>query len=157
MSPADCARFAPLLLARPGELGAPEEQALHGHLAGCDACQARLADGLALDGMVAEALTAQAARVDFAPFVDQVMARVQPGGLRGLLRWVRQHKAVAALGGLAPTLAALGLIVYFSMDRVVDTGPQAGDVELVSEGLAPVVLTTSDGPVVLLGDAGDGS
>lgn len=157
MTAPGCARYAPMLEARPGELTDPEEQALHAHLAGCDACQARLADGRALDGLVAEALRAEAAQVDFAPFVDQVMARVEAGGLRGFLRWVRRHKAVAALGGLAPTLAAVGLIVYFSMDRLLDTGPQAGDVEVISEGQAPVVITTSDGPVVLLGDGGNGS
>jgi len=148
MTPA-CLRFAPMLSARKGELPAADEGALHEHLAGCDACQARLADGEVVGGMVAEALLAEAAKVDFAPFVDQVMARVEPGGVRGFLRWLRRHKAVAAAAGLAPTLAALGLIVYLSGG---DAGPQAGDVELVSEGRSATVLTTQDGPVVLLGD-----
>ena len=54
---------------------------------------------------------------------------------------------------VAFTLAALGLIVYLSSG---DAGPQAGDVEVVAEGRAPMVLTTQDGPVVLLGDPSDG-
>jgi anti-sigma factor RsiW len=147
-----CLRFAPMLSARPGELPSADEAALHEHLAGCDACQARLADGEVVGGMVAEALLAEAARVDFAPFVDQVMARVEPGGVRGFLRWVRRHKAVAAAVGLAPTLAALGLIVYLSSG---DAEPQAGDVEVVAEGRTATILTTQDGPVVLLGDPAD--
>lgn len=144
-----CLRFAPMLGARPGELGAADEAALHEHLAGCDACQGRLADGEAVGGLVSQALLAEAARVDFAPFVDQVMARVEPGGVRGFLRWLRRHKAVAAAAGLAPTLAALGLIVYLSGG---DAAPQAGEVEVVAEGRSATVITTQDGPVVLLGD-----
>jgi anti-sigma factor RsiW len=152
MTARDCTRFAPMLGARPGELSAAEERALQTHLAGCDACQGRLADAVATEGMVAEALLSEAARVDFAPFVEQVMARVErPRGLRGALRWLRRHKVITALGALAPTLAGLGLIVYLSTGRP-EVAPQAGEVELVSEGRAPVVLTTDEGPVVLLGD-----
>jgi anti-sigma factor RsiW len=147
----DCTRFALMLSARPGELSPPEEAAFHAHLAGCDACQARLADDRAVDGLVGQALLAEAARVDFAPFVDQVMARVEPHRLRRLFRWARRHKVVTALAGLAPTLAALGLILYSQSGDIV---PQAGDVEVISGGggRGPVVLTTEDGPVVLLGE-----
>lgn len=152
MTARDCVRFAPMLGARPGELSAAEEAALHAHLAGCDACQGRLADAAATEGLLAQALLDEAARVDFAPLVDQVMARVErPRGLRGALRWVRRHKAVAAFTALAPTLAGLGLILYLS-GAGRDSGPRAGDVEVISEERAAVVLTTAEGPVVLLGD-----
>jgi len=148
----DCARYAPMLSARAGELSAVEERALHAHLAGCDACQARLADDRAVDGLVGEALLAEAARVDFAPFVDQVMARIEPSLLGRLRRWVRHHRAATAAGALAPTLAALGLILYLSADGTADLVPEVGQVEVVSEEGAPTVLMTRDGPVVLLGD-----
>lgn len=152
MTARDCVRFAPMLGARPGELSAAEEAAFHAHLAGCEACQGRLADAAATEGLLAQALLDEAARVDFAPFVDQVMARVErPRGLRGALRWVRRHKAVAAFTALAPTLAGLGLILYLSGNGR-DAGPRAGDVEVISEERAAVVLTTAEGPVVLLGD-----
>lgn len=154
MSPA-CLRFAPMLGARPGELPAADEAALHEHLAGCDACQARLADAAALSGALAEALAAEAARVDFAPFVDQVMARVErPGGVRSFLRWLRGHRLVAATTALAPTLAALGLIVYLSRGGT-EPSPMAGDVEVTAVGRATVVLQDADGPVVMLGDPTD--
>lgn len=154
MTPA-CLRFAPMLGSRPGELSRADEEALHAHLAGCDACQARLADGAALGTALSETLQAEAARVDFAPFVDQVMARIEkPAGLRGLFRWLRRHRLVAATSALAPTLAALGLIVYLSRDGS-EPAPMAGDVEVIAEGRAPVVLSDDDGPVVLLGDPSD--
>ncbi len=149
MTARDCARFAPMLSARPGELPPTEEQSLLAHLAGCGDCQARLADGKAIEGMVAEALLAEAARVDFAPFVDQVMARV--GRRRGFLGLLSRHKLATALAGLAPALAALGLILYLT-GGPPDLEPELGDVEVVSEARAPVVLTTEAGPVVLLGD-----
>lgn len=152
---AACTRFAPMLGARPGELGPADEAALHDHLAGCDACQARLADAVALGGALSEALLAEAARVDFAPFVDQVMARVErPGGVRGLFRWLRSHRLVAATAALTPTLAALGLIVYLSRGGS-EPAPVAGDVEVTAVGRATVVLQDDDGPVVMLGDPSD--
>jgi anti-sigma factor RsiW len=154
MSATGCARFAPLLSARPGELPPAEEQALLAHLAGCDACQALLADGKALEGLVAEGLLAEAARVDFAPFVDQVMARIErPRGLRGILRLAARHKVATAAAALAPALAALAVILYVSGGA--PEVPEAGDVEVIWEGRAPVVLTTESGPVVLLGDAAE--
>ena len=145
----DCLRFAPMIGAREGELSAEEGAALEAHLAACPACRAMAADAAALDGVVSEALLAEAARVDFAPFVDQVMARVDHrGGLGGILGFVARHKAAAAL---APALAALGILLYVS-GGVPDVVPEAGDVEVVAEGRGPLVLTTEAGPVVLLGD-----
>lgn len=145
----ECLRFVPMLSARRGELAPRDDADLHTHLLGCGACQARLADGAGLEGLVGEALLAEAARIDFAPFVDEVMARVEPRGWRGALRWIRRHKAVTALVSLAPTMVALGLIVYFRSEEVRG---QAEDVVVISEGRTPTVLTTQDGPVVLLGD-----
>lgn len=152
MSDSGCTTFAPMLSARPGELAPGEESALRAHLAGCDACRARLDDGKATDGLVAEALLAEAARVDFAPFVDQVMARVDHrGGLGGMLGFVARHKAAAAATALAPALAALGILLYVSGGGP-EWVPQEGDVEVIAEGRGPLVLTTEAGPVVLLGD-----
>jgi len=154
VSPA-CLRFAPMLGSRPGELPASDQEALHAHLAGCDACQARLADSVALGAALSAALQAEAARVDFAPFVDQVMARVErPAGVRGLLGWLRRHRLVAATSALAPTLAALGLIVYLSRGGS-EPAPMAGDVEVTAVGRATVVLSDEEGPVVLIGDPSD--
>jgi anti-sigma factor RsiW len=154
----ECALVAPMLTAREGELS-PEERALReSHLAGCDGCTALAADFAASEGMVSEALLAQAARRDFAPFVDAVMERVsvrpereverRTSWVDGVLSWARAHRAVAAASALAPTLAAAALIVYFSAS--VTPAPLAGDVEVVAEGRAAMVLQTSDGPVVLL-------
>jgi len=144
MTARECLRFAPLLGARPGELSAADQAALQDHLAGCGACQARLADDVAAGGLLSEALLAEAAQVDLAPFVDQVMARVErPAGVRGFLRWVRRHKAVTALG-------ALGLVLW--LGGAPEPVPHAGEVEVSAEGRAPVVLTSEEGPVVLLGD-----
>jgi anti-sigma factor RsiW len=141
-----------MLSARPGELLPAEERALEAHLAGCDACQARLADGKAVDGLVAEALLAEAARVDLAPLVDQVMERIErPRGARRLLGWFRHHRLATAAAGLGPALAALGIALYLT-GGAPDAAPEAGDVEVISEGRGPLVLTTESGPVVLLGD-----
>ena len=151
----ECLAFAPMLSARPWELPAADAEALDRHLAGCQACQGRLADGAAAAGLVAEGLLAEAAKVDFAPFVDQVMARVErPLGLAGALRWLGRHRAVAALSALAPAAAALGLVLFLGGEA--ELAPVEGEVEVVAEGRAPVVLTGAEGPVVLLGEP-DGS
>jgi anti-sigma factor RsiW len=176
----ECALVAPLLTAREGELS-PEEASLRElHLAACGGCRARAADLAATEGLVREALLAEAARRDFAPFVDAVMERVQTGAtarrdralpsvrpeargesgaadvagrttwLESFLGWARAHRAAAAASALAPTLAAAALIVYFSSSGAHI--PLAGEVEVEAEGRAAVVLQTSEGPVVLLGD-----
>ena len=169
MSPAerglgDCARVAPMLGARDGELSAEEARSVELHLAACAGCRALAADLEAADGLFAEALLARAAKRDFAPFVDAVMERVgastplglrqarpeRSGWLSGLLAWARAHRAAAVAGTLAPTLAAAALIVYLSGST--PPIPLAGDVEVIAEGRAAMVLQTSDGPVVLLGD-----
>jgi anti-sigma factor RsiW len=165
----ECALVAPLLTARQGELS-PEEASLRElHLGGCEGCRGRAAELAATEGLVREALLAEAARRDLAPFVDAVMERIgagatarpqrigkgatvrrEPTWLESLLGWARAHRAAAAASALAPTLAAAALIVYFSTSGA--HVPLAGDVEVVAEGRAPLVLQTSEGPVVLLGD-----
>ena len=175
MSPAtSCAPFAPMLGARPGELSPDEASRLHAHLAGCEACQGRLADGRALDGLVADALMREAARRDFSGFSTQVMARLpaaawkpdfadrgqpaaEPAGPLGRLRaWARHHKVAAAFAALAPAAAAIALVVW--LERA---GPGGGTgepgVEVSSETLAPIVLDTSDGPMILFDGDGDGT
>ncbi len=154
-----CLRFAPMIGARPGELTFEEASALAEHLAVCDACQGRLADEEALSGMLPEALLAEANQRDLSAFSDEVLTRIPalgravhpapPGGmLAPLLGWVGHHRLLAAASALAPTLAALALIVYLGHDNA----PEGAPLEVSSEGRSTMVLETSDGPVVLLGD-----
>jgi anti-sigma factor RsiW len=170
----DCTTYAPMLTARRGELTPDEESRLHAHLAGCDACQARLADDRAVDGMVADALARAAARRDFSEFSTQVMARLpagawkpdpadrgepgaEPAGPLGRLRaWARRHKLAAALAALAPAAAAVALFVW--LERA-DPSAAAGEpgVEVTSEILTPIVLDTSDGPMILFDGGGEGT
>jgi anti-sigma factor RsiW len=164
-----------MLGAREGELAAAEDAALRAHLATCETCRALAADLAATDGMVSEALLAAASRRDFAPFVDEVMARVAADGRRtaatvpshgaasrangaarpkpvparetpGFLGWLTAHRR-AAFGALAPVLAAAALLVYVRRDA----GPaEVASLEFASEGEVTMILQTSDGPVVLL-------
>jgi anti-sigma factor RsiW len=173
----DCRRFAPMLTAREGELDAGERATLGEHLSGCARCRAELADFTATEGLVREALLAEAARRDFAPFVDAVMARTHSasGGSAearavthgraepveagtawdGLIGWVRRHRFAAATGAIAPAVAGIALIMYVASDR--PAGPQVGEVVVVAEGRVPMVLRTADGPVVLLGPPDGGT
>ncbi|HEX7623558.1 MAG TPA: zf-HC2 domain-containing protein, partial [Anaeromyxobacteraceae bacterium] len=130
-----CLRFAPMVGARPGELSDGDASELAEHLATCSACQARLADAGALAGLLSQALLDEANRRDFSTFSDEVLARIpayreaaagQRGtsprptegahGTRrttdGIWAWIRRHRLAAALGTLAPALAALALVVY---------------------------------------------
>ncbi len=142
----NCARWAPMIGAMEGELTAEEARGLEAHLAECNACRALAADVAATQGLVAKALLAKAAQRDFAPFVDQVMARVAPPARSGILDWVRGHRrAVAAL--LAPGLAAVALVVYLS---TAGEQPSVASLEVDSEGEATTVIQTNDGPIVLL-------
>ena len=72
----ECVRHAPLIGARQGELTEAEATSLALHLETCARCQAWVKEAAATDGLVGEALLARAAERDFAPFVDQVMARI---------------------------------------------------------------------------------
>jgi anti-sigma factor RsiW len=157
----ECARYAPMLTAREGELTAEEERGLHLHLAGCEACQARLADERALDGLVGDALLAEANRVDFSGFVDAVMERVgegeRPGALAGLRRFWRRHRVLALGSAIAPAAAAAALVVYLARSPSPAEGAMLAAVDVSSEDGAAMVLQTRQGPVVLLGVSDDGT
>ncbi|HYQ81863.1 MAG TPA: zf-HC2 domain-containing protein [Anaeromyxobacteraceae bacterium] len=143
----DCARYAPMLGAREGELEAAERDALAGHLAACAACRGRLADLAALQGMVGNALAQQAARRDFTDFADQVMARLERRRAGPLRAFFRRHRALVVGTALAPTLVAAALIVYLEL-----RGGASPGIEVVSEQYAPMVIETDDGPLILIGD-----
>jgi anti-sigma factor RsiW len=153
----ECLRYAPMIGAREGELSAEDASALRVHLAQCAACRAREADLRSVEGLVADALLAEASRRDFAPFVDGVMARVSArrSGVLGLLRRFRFVHPRLALGSmLAPLVAAAALAAYLGLR---DRGPEIA-LELNASGNVDTVLQTSDGPVVLLGaDEAEGS
>lgn len=151
----DCVHFAPMIGARAGELTAGEGKALEAHLSACAACRAIARDAALTDGLVGEALLARANARDFAPFVDEVMARVAarfsaPGG-RGWWAWMTRHRRAAA-ATLAPVLAALAVIVYV---RLHSGRGEIAMLELTSEGEATTILQTQDGPVVLLNEEND--
>jgi anti-sigma factor RsiW len=158
-----CAGAAPLLGSRPGELDPTDEALLGAHLASCEACRARQADVEALGALVTDGLLVEAARRDFSTFADGVMARIPatawrgtPAGPMGRLRdFLRRHRVLAAASALAPALAALALYLY--IDRKVGAGPSEFSVVVSSEELAAVVLQTSDGPVILLGEDSEGT
>lgn len=148
----DCVRFAPMIGAREGELTPGEAKALAAHLAECKGCRATAAAFEATEGLVAESLLARANARDFGPFVDEVMARVAGGrgvGARvrgGILGWIGRHRRVA-FAALAPLVAALAILVYVRLEP----GPrEIALLEIDAEGEAVTVLSTVDGPVVLL-------
>jgi len=158
----ECALYAPMLGAHPGELSTDEEARLNAHLAFCDACQGRLADLSATEGMLAEALSRAAARRDFTDFADGVMARIpasawrtgapeKAGGLRSLKAFLGRHKVLAVVSAVAPALAAAALFLF--VERSGGPEPASPGVEVTSETLSPVVLDTSDGPVILMSDS----
>jgi anti-sigma factor RsiW len=164
-----CARYAPMLGARAGELSDEETRGLADHLATCEACQARLADEEATSGLLSSALMDEANRRDFSTFSDEVLARIPEYGTqkapvhpersaegaksRGLLTtladWARHHRAAAAISALAPTLAAAALLMYFASGS---PPAETAAVEVHAEGRTATVLETSDGPMVLFGD-----
>jgi len=158
-----CAGAAPLLGSRPGELDPTEEALLRAHLSTCAACQARQGDIEAVGALVKDALLAEAAGRDLSGLADGVMARIpasawrrapgaSPGGLRAFLR---RHRFLAAASALAPALAALALYLYIG--RGGGAGSTGLSVEVTSEDLAAIVLETSDGPVILVGEGPEGT
>jgi anti-sigma factor RsiW len=156
----ECVHFAPMLGSRDDELSPEERVALTAHLAGCERCSAIAADLAATDGLVAEALLARANARDFAPFVEEVMARVgapatgrrpaeAPERASGVFAWLGRHRR-AVLAWAMPVLAAAVVVVYVRRDGGTR---EVAALEVSAEGDATMVLETSDGPVVLLGES----
>jgi anti-sigma factor RsiW len=159
-----CAGAAPLLGSLPGELDPTDEALLSAHLSTCESCRARLADQEALARVVEDGLLLEAARRDFTGFADGVMARIPASAWRGVeptgwleqvRAFLRRHRVLAATSALVPALAAVALYLYIG--RTIGPGPSELAVEVTSEDLAAVVLETSDGPVILVGEASDGT
>ena len=180
-----CARYAPMIGARPGELSAEDARGLAEHLATCEACQARLADDAALSGMLSDALMAEANGRDFSTFSDEVLERIPAyrenraasvraeraspvraerrareaspeskragGWLAPIAAWVRHHRLAAAASALAPAVVAVALILYLGRQPAPEPS-----VDVSSEDGGAMVLETSEGPMVLFGDSGDG-
>ena len=146
-----CLKYAPMLGAKPGELAQAEESALHAHLAGCDACQGRLADAQVIGDLLTTSRRDSANSVDFSTFADGVMARVEVKRARrpGFFATLMRPMAV-----LAPALAAAVFLVYLGQRPSIHTTSlaRAGEVEVVSEGHDTMVLNTEDGPIVLLSE-----
>lgn len=158
-----CAGAIPLLGSRPGELDPTEEALLQAHLSTCASCRARLADVEALGSLVSLGLQAEAARRDLSALSDGVMARIPASAWQGRApegfvarahAFFRHHRVLAAVSALAPALAALALYLYIGRGG---TGPAGLSVEVTSEDLAAIVLETSDGPVILVGEGTEGT
>jgi anti-sigma factor RsiW len=154
----ECATWRPLVGSRDGELAPAEAAGLQAHLADCPGCRRFAAEVAATDGLVAEALLAAAARRDFAPFVDGVLARVaadRPLGWLGRAgRAIRLHPRLVA-GALVPLLAAAAVAVYVQSRSANDVADFQQSLELNSEGHTTTIIQSSDGPVLLLDDDDD--
>lgn len=154
---AGCTTYRPLIGSREGELTAAEAAALTSHLSGCDGCRRFAADLAVTEGLVSEALLAAAARRDFAPFVDEVMARVEAARPASLLerarRVLRLHPRLVIGGALVPLAAAVAVLLI-DRSQPVDLAAAYG-LEMSAEGSATTIIQSVDGPVVLLDDDDD--
>lgn len=155
MAKSECTLHRPRIGSREAELTGAERAALEAHLAGCEGCRAWAAGLAATEGLVSEALLAAASRRDFAPFVDQVMARVEGGRpapfLERVRRALRLHPRLVVGGALAPLVAALALVMYVA-SRPGGELADARLLEVSAEGGATMIIQSSDGPLVLLDD-----
>ncbi len=153
-----CVRIAPMIGSRPGELPAEDARALAAHLETCASCRALSASFAVTDGLVAEALLARANARDFAPFVDQVMARVghrsprasQRTDRRSLLDSLRERWRIAVPALVAAAvLAAVGSFMYRG-EHVVTEPERLLSMEIELSGSGSTVIQTPDGPIVLI-------
>jgi anti-sigma factor RsiW len=153
----DCTSYMPLIGAREGELSAAEAEALAAHVAGCQGCRRWAAELAMTEGLVSEALLAAAARRDFAPFVDGVMARVEAARpvpfLERARRAMRLHPRLLIGGALAPMVAVMVTVLYLQGGSSGDLA-DASPLEVSAEG-ATTIIQSSDGPVVLIDDDDD--
>ncbi len=150
-----CDTYLPMIGSRPGELSAAESGALDTHLAGCEGCRRWAAELASTEWMISEALLAEAAKRDFAPFVDGVMARVEGAKPQPLLarlgRLMRLHPRLVIGGALAPLVAALALGLWIQGGGRADLAA-ASQLEVSAEGGATTIIQSSDGPLVLIDD-----
>lgn len=155
MAKSECTTYRPSIGSREAELTADERAALETHLSGCDGCRAWASRLAATEGLVSEALLAAASRRDFAPFVDQVMARVEAARPQPFLvrvgRALRLHPRLVIGSALAPLVAALALVMYVEYRPGGDLA-DARQLEVSAEGRATTIIQSSDGPLVLLDD-----
>jgi len=153
-----CVRFAPMIGSREGELPEDEARALAAHVGACPRCRAMARDLAATDGLLGDALMARANSRDFAPFVDQVMARVGARSRpmfeaarprRSVFAFLRGHWRLTAVAAAAVVgvLAAVSTFLY--VHRSVEQPEELAALEVDLEG-GNIVLQTSDGPVVLI-------
>ena len=93
-----------------------ERAACDAHLAGCDACRARLAEALALDESLGKALTHDPGEAYFTDFADRVSKRIAAGSSspataprRSLWAWLTSPRGLALAGSTAALLVAAGV------------------------------------------------
>ena len=93
-----------------------ERAVLDAHLAGCDACRARLAEMSALDESLGKALTHDPGEGYFADFADRVAKRIAAGGTsaapaprRSLWSWLTSPRGLALAGSTAALLVTAGI------------------------------------------------
>jgi len=150
-----CDTYLPMIGSRPGELDEAEAAALSAHVSGCEGCRRWAAELASTEWLVSEALLAAAARRDFAPFVDGVMACVEEARpvpfLTRVVRALRLHPRLAVGGALAPLAAALALGLYLQGAGRNDLA-SASQLEVSAEGGATTIIQSSDGPLVLIDD-----
>jgi hypothetical protein len=70
------------------------------------------------------------------------------GWLTPIGAWIRQHRFAAAMSALTPAVAAVALVLYLGREQ-----PPEFAVDVTSDDRGAMVLETSEGPVVLLGDS----
>ena len=153
-----CDTYLPMIGSRPGELTDAEAADLSAHLAGCDGCRRWAAELAATEWLVSEALLLAAAKRDFGPFVDGVMARVEAARpvplLERVLRAMRLHPRLVIGGALAPLVAALAAVLWLQAGGTNDLA-DASFLEVNAEGGATTIIQSSDGPLVLIDDEDD--
>lgn len=145
----ECLRYAPMIGSRPGELPEPDARALTSHLEGCPSCSALAAEATLTEGLLAEALLARANSRDFAPFVDQVLARVGGQATRRLPLLEGLRRRWAALSVAAGLLLVAAGAAFMYVRSPVEEPERVAAVSMELEG-GSIVLQTPDGPVVLL-------
>ena len=93
-----------------------ERAACDAHLAGCDACRARLADLSALDESLGKALTHDPGEGYFTSFADRVAKRIAAGGAtparprrQSLWSWITSPRGLTIAGSTAALLVTAGI------------------------------------------------